>query len=152
MSFVAASSSMPWWVFILIIAAIIFFQWFAMGSHKTEIRREVDRLKAKLVNIRWLPFFGGGDKNDTFYEVTMVLPSGKRVSAVCKCNVWHGVYWKSMPWSQELLREPAPDKKAELEARTFRVVADCSRCGYGIQQGWSVCPNCGTEVPPSAPS
>lgn len=152
MNLVAASSNNPWWLIILVIAVIIISHWFAMSSHKKEIRAEVGRLKANLVNIRWMPFFGGGDRNDTFYEVTMVLPSGKRVSAVCKCNIWHGVYWKSTPWSQELLREPAPDKKAELDTRPLRVIADCSRCGYGIQQGWSVCPNCGTEVPPPAQS
>jgi hypothetical protein len=134
------------WFIIPVIAIIIFFHWLAMGAHKSAIRTEVYKLKAKLINIRWLPFEGGGDKNDTFYEVTMVLPSGRRVNALCKCNMWHGVYWKSTPWAEELLREPAPKNEFDPSVKPMRVVADCATCGYGLQQGWVACPNCGTDV------
>lgn len=133
------------WLILPVIAIVIFCHWLAMGSHKSSIRTEVSKLKAKLISIKWLPFHGGGDRNDTFYEVTLVLPSGKRVSSICKCNIWHGVYWKSTPWSEALLREPVPEAKFD-PSQSMRVVADCSRCGYGIQQGWVACPNCGTEL------
>ncbi|MGV3662370.1 MAG: hypothetical protein ACO1TE_19460 [Prosthecobacter sp.] len=146
----ANSSNNSGWMIVIFILVAIFFQWLAMGSHKHEIRMEVTRLKAKLLKIRWLPFHGWGDSNDTFYEVTMVLPSGRRVEAVCKCNYWHGVFWQSTPWAQELLREPPPATEAkppfESMAEATRVISDCSRCGYGMQKGWVACPNCGTEV------
>lgn len=150
MNLIASSSSSPVWLIALVIVVILIFQWAAMLAHKAEIRNEVDRLKAKLLSVQWKPFYGFGDSNDTFYDVTMELPSGKRVSAICKCNLWHGVYWKSTPWSQELLREPTQPPPAEFPPPSARVTADCSRCGYGLQEGWKVCPNCGTEVGASA--
>lgn len=135
------SNIFPFGFLVLVVAIVIFCRWLAMGAHKSAIRTEVTKLKSKLINIRWIP--GGGDKNDTVYEVTLVLPSGKQVSAMCKCNVWHGVYWKSMPW---LLRESAPKRDFAPAAKPMRVVADCSTCGYGLQDGWVACPNCGNEV------
>lgn len=143
-----SSHNSGWMFFLVIIPAAIFFKWLAIRSHKEEIRKEVGRLKAKLLQIQWLPCHGWGDSNDTFYEVTMVLPSGRDVNAICKCNVWHGVYWQSTPWAQELLREPPPATKPPFEpmADTTRVIGDCSRCGHGIQAGWKMCPYCGTEV------
>ena len=145
MNLAASSQNNNWGAFLLVGGLLILFHWIAMGSHKADIRREVSRLKARLVNIHWLPFYGGGDRNDTFYEVVMVLPSGRRVSAVCKCNVFHGVYWKSTPWSQELIREPAVSDAPQPE-HSRGIIADCHRCGYGIRKGWIACPNCGSEV------
>ena len=138
------SSDAPFWLLLLAISVIIFFKWFVMGSYKMVIRSEVAKLKAKLVRIHWLPLHGRGAWLDAFFEVTMVLPSGNKVSAVCKCNIWDGVYWKSMPWQLK----PAPAAEQGPTSQPPRIVADCARCGYGIQQGWKACPNCGTAVAP----
>lgn len=136
--------SSSWVIFLLVLSAVVFFHWISMRSHKSSIRMEVAKLRARLVDIRWMPFYGWGDKNDTFYEVTMVLPSGREVSAICKCNTWHGVYWKSTPWAQELMKEPVMAITADEHPQ--QIISDCKTCGYGIQKRWVVCPNCGTDV------
>lgn len=142
----AASSATSGWVILLLIAAAIVWYWLATGAHKTVIRMEVHKLQAKPIRIRWLPWHDSGEDNDTFYEVTLELPSGKRVSALCKCSNLSEVSWQSTPWSQELPQEPAPELQFDPVSQRMRVVADCSRCGYGLQQGWVACPNCGTEL------
>lgn len=103
-------------------------------------------MRAKLVRIRWLPWHDALMDHQTFYEVTLMLPSGRRVSAICYCNNWDDVQWQSTPWSQELLREPAPETQFAPASQPKPVVADCSHCGYGLYQGGVVCANCGTEV------
>ncbi len=98
----------PFGVAILIIAVAIFCYWLAIRGHKSAIRAELTKFKAQLIKIRWIPF--GEDRYATFYEVTLVLPSGKQVSAICKCNLWQKIYWKSPPWAEDLRREPAPEE------------------------------------------
>lgn len=146
MNLAALSTTDTLWMILLVIPIIIFFHWAAMGSHETEIRLEVNKLKAKVIRIRWLPLHDLGDRDNTCYDVTLRLPSGRQVSAICKCNVSHGVYWQSTPWAQELLQEPPPAPGFEATPPSTRIVSDCSRCGYGMQQGWVMCPNCGTEA------
>lgn len=89
------------------IVAIVFFRWLGIRNDKAGIRREVIKLKAQTVAIRWRPFHRGGGMHDTFYEVTLVLPSGKCVTAECKYHPFDGIHWESTPWAEGALNEPA---------------------------------------------
>ncbi|WP_395753657.1 hypothetical protein [Prosthecobacter sp.] len=105
---ITAYQALPSGFAILIIAVAIFCYWLAIRRHKSAIRAELTKFKVELIKIRWIPFEGG--RHDTVYEVTLVLPSGKQVSAICKCNLWQRVDWKSPPWAENLRREPAPEQ------------------------------------------
>lgn len=143
-SLAANSSDTEFWMILIMVPVAIFFHWLARGSFETEIRLAVNKLGAKLIRVRWLPLHDLEDRHNTCYDVTLQLPSGRQFSAVCKCNATTGIYWESSPWAQELLQEPPP--AVEAVPKSTRIFTDCTRCGYGIQQGWVMCPNCGTEV------
>ena len=80
-----------------VIFAIVFFRWHFIRGEKQKIRIEVTRLQALPVKIRWLPNRRGGGMHDTFYEVTLEFPSGKRVTTVCKSHPFDGLTWIEGP-------------------------------------------------------
>jgi hypothetical protein len=119
-------------VFLIVLSLMILgclVQYWGIKSHKRQITRAVQAIPAEVVNISWMPFHSFfTEKNDTFYAVVLCLPSGQSVEAECKCNFWHGVYWKSMPWQHLAVADLA---------------ITCGQCGTGCQEAWKFCPHCG---------
>lgn len=173
MQLAATDSALHPVVLIILVAVAIFWHLCLRDAHKTLIKQEADRRRARVLRIKWLPGHTF-NKNDICFDVTLRLASGKRVNSVCRCDIHSNhLLWETCPWADEKeysssLHEtgrppssfhemlashaprPEPAKAPFAKADALpRIVADCERCGYGLQNGWSVCPNCGTDTPSS---
>ncbi|WP_395736800.1 hypothetical protein [Prosthecobacter sp.] len=145
MNLLADSSQLSGWQVLLTVAVIVFLKWLAIGCHKAEIRAEIRKKGAKPLHIRWLPSVAGSRGGPSFYEVTLSLPSGSRMTTECSCDLTNGVFWKDAPWSKNTTRTTETETGLP-DTRGLRIVADCTRCGFGIPKGADACPNCGTEM------
>ena len=171
MHFLAASSSSldPAWWFLLVIGLYLWRWWEKQADDRKVIRKEAARWQARVLGIEWLPGHALG-RRETAYRVALKLASGKRLNAVCRCSRYAELVWEGQPWwahgqpqqsalgqGQELSfrdtlaahasgPEAAPGLPFDPAAESRRIVADCPRCGYGLMQSSTACPNCGTEV------
>ncbi len=158
----ATSALHPAVVIIVLIMAIAWC-WGQWEADRCEIRKEAARWKARIIGIKWLPCHTL-NTNETAYEVTLQLDSGKRVSAICRCSLYDDLVWEGPPWwahAQSPPHQPTPDHTGatsfrdtlaapapwEPPADSSRIVADCTRCGHILLKSSIVCPNCGTEAP-----
>ena len=132
----------PFVLVALVFFVIVAIKWASVAFHKNLIRKELAKLGVRVIAISWSPRLFFGDKNDTFYDASMQLPSGRAVRATCKCNIWHGVYWESTPWAADLIREPQPQHRGRGTSRT----SGCTHCGYELDEDWVACPKCGNKV------
>ncbi len=120
--------------------------WMQRDMNRDEIRRVARRWNARALHIRWLPCHTLNE-NETAYEVTLQLASGKRLKAVCRCSPDDDLVWEGAPWwaHDQPPTPPSATPTPSAPADAQRIVADCPRCGHGLRQATPACPNCGTE-------
>lgn len=141
----ASTSQTSGWGLFLCIGVVVILKWLEIGCHKAEIRAVIRKKGARPLRIHWLPTLLGSRGGPSYYEVTIALPSGKRVTTECSCGLSSGVFWKDPPWSMDKSKKAEPEA-GFTDSHRHRIVEDCTRCGYGIVEGADACPNCGTEV------
>ena len=112
MHFLATSALHPAVVIILLVMAIAWW-WGQRDADRIEIRKEARRWNAQVIGIKCLPCHCFNE-NETCYEVTLQLDSGKRVSAICRCSLYNHLVWEGPPWwAHGQQPEPTPDRMLE---------------------------------------
>jgi hypothetical protein len=118
-------------IIIIVVAANIAFRLAAGDMDRERLRRHLEERGAELLEAKWTPFGPGwrGNRDSRLYEIRYLDQDRDEHHALCKTNLWSGVYLKDDTVVRRAEHRDASERAqvAELMAENERLRQELAR-------------------------